>query len=73
MKEKINKKIIYIGHSMGTTMSYIYSIIRKEEAENNVCGFIHFAPVTYFDHATVGMLMLAPLTNSLQRLFAVSL
>lgn len=42
--------IIYIGHSMGTTISYIYSSIMKEHAETNLKAIISFAPIAYLAH-----------------------
>lgn len=53
-QQKRSKGIIYIGHSMGTTLGYIYSIARNKEATDNVCGFIHLAPVMYLDHTFFG-------------------
>lgn len=67
IQNKTNTKIIYIGHSMGTTMSYQYSVIHKQEAENNVCGFINLAPITFFDHTTyIGLPILRPFWDQLQ-------
>lgn len=44
-----SKKIIYIGHSMGTTISYIYAISKAEEAKEMLAGIISMAPVAYMD------------------------
>lgn len=72
MQQKNNKKMIYIGHSMGTTLSYTYSIAHKEEAENNVCGFISLAPVTYFDYSVFGEVKNAARTANLHAILAVN-
>lgn len=53
-------KIIYIGHSMGTTMSYIYSIKRKQHAEETLIGIISLAPVAYMHHMKYAQYFLVP-------------
>ncbi|XP_066247736.1 gastric triacylglycerol lipase-like [Euwallacea similis] len=39
--------LAYIGHSMGTTISYIYSIIRTKHAKENLRMIVSLAPVAY--------------------------
>ncbi|XP_044267833.1 lipase member K-like isoform X3 [Tribolium madens] len=45
------QKIIYIGHSMGTTASFVYAITRKNHSERNLDALISLAPVVYLKHA----------------------
>lgn len=41
-------KIIYVGHSMGGTLGTIHGIVKKEEAEALLAGYVFLAPVIYF-------------------------
>ncbi|XP_018568043.1 lipase member K-like [Anoplophora glabripennis] len=43
-------KIIYIGHSMGTTTSYIYSTVKKNHAVSNLKALISLSPVAFLKH-----------------------
>lgn len=47
INNKTNKKVLYIGFSMGTTISYIYSSIYNEMASESLLGIISLAPVAY--------------------------
>ncbi|XP_066155779.1 gastric triacylglycerol lipase-like isoform X2 [Euwallacea fornicatus] len=39
--------LAYIGHSMGTTISYVYSILRAKHAKENLRVIVSLAPVAY--------------------------
>ncbi|CAH0555552.1 unnamed protein product [Brassicogethes aeneus] len=39
--------IIYIGHSMGTTMSFVYASLLPDHAKENLKGIISLAPIAY--------------------------
>lgn len=54
--------IIYIGHSMGTTISYFYASARKKEALSLLKGIVSFSPVGYLDDLPVVKYFI-PLTN----------
>lgn len=45
-------KIIYVGHSMGTTVAFMYAIDRKEEAEKNLLTIIALSPSAYLQDMT---------------------
>ncbi|CAH1154350.1 unnamed protein product [Phaedon cochleariae] len=60
--------ITYIGHSMGTTMSYIYSILRKKHAEEHLNGIISFAPVAYTRNVKGLYRFLSPFADTLVHL-----
>lgn len=47
---KTKRKSLYIGYSMGTTVSYIYSIKLQDHAEKTLLGIISLAPVAYLDN-----------------------
>ncbi|XP_049823891.1 gastric triacylglycerol lipase-like [Aethina tumida] len=38
-------KLIYVGHSMGTTISYIYASVNRTHCKNNVKAIISLAPI----------------------------
>lgn len=42
------KKIIYVGFSMGSLIGYIYAIVHPTEAKNLLSGIISLAPTAYF-------------------------
>ncbi|KAJ8967495.1 hypothetical protein NQ314_002810, partial [Rhamnusium bicolor] len=42
-----NKDIVYVGHSLGTTTSFVYSSLRKKDAEKNLKQIIALAPIAY--------------------------
>lgn len=49
IKEETNKKAIYIGHSGGTTLAYIYASLEPEVAEITLKGIVSLAPLAYVD------------------------
>ncbi|RZC36120.1 lipase member K-like [Asbolus verrucosus] len=51
LKTEQRGQIIYIGHSMGTTLSYVYASLRPEHAAINVKSIISLAPLAYMEHA----------------------
>ncbi|KAJ8967155.1 hypothetical protein NQ317_000961 [Molorchus minor] len=44
--------IIYIGHSMGTTMSYVYASEKKDHASAHLKALISLAPVAYMEYVS---------------------
>lgn len=66
--------IIYIGHSMGTSISYIYSSVMKEHAEDNLKAIISFAPIAYMAHVRGLYALAAPFANIIKViLFIISI
>lgn len=57
--------IIYIGHSMGTTMFFIYSSIFPKQAQM-VKIMVAFAPVAYMTHLRSPIRYIAPFSNDLE-------
>ncbi|XP_050516831.1 uncharacterized protein LOC114341129 [Diabrotica virgifera virgifera] len=53
------KKIIYVGHSMGTSISFVYAIERKEHAEKYLRGIVSLSPVAFLNHAEPAIRLLA--------------
>lgn len=49
---KTNRRgdIIFVGHSMGTTGAFIYSIDKKKDAERNLRVLIALGPPAYLSH-----------------------
>lgn len=45
MKTGSRKSIIYVGHSMGTTLSYLYASSDEEHRDGYLKGLISLAPV----------------------------
>nr|XP_015839154.1 PREDICTED: lipase 1 isoform X2 [Tribolium castaneum] len=43
-------KIIYVGHSMGTTIGFIYASLKKEHAEKFLKGVVALAPTTSLNY-----------------------
>ncbi|XP_017781333.1 PREDICTED: lipase member J-like [Nicrophorus vespilloides] len=41
------EKIIYVGHSQGTTIGMIYDLLHPKHAKNNLEGFIFLGPVAF--------------------------
>lgn len=52
--------LIYVGHSMGTTISYIYSTLKRDHALENLKAIISLAPVAYMGHIGGTFRLLAP-------------
>ncbi|CAG9761045.1 unnamed protein product [Ceutorhynchus assimilis] len=57
--------LIYIGHSMGTTVSYIYSTLMRKHAGENLKAIISMAPVAYMTNTQGLFKTLAPSTELL--------
>nr|XP_015839157.1 PREDICTED: lipase member K [Tribolium castaneum] len=60
------RKIIYIGHSMGTTAAFVYAIKRKNHSEKNLEALIALAPVVYMKHVYFPISGLAPFAQPIQ-------
>lgn len=58
-------EIIYIGHSMGTSMFFVYSSIYKD-AKDYVKKMIALAPVAYMGHVKSPIKYLAPFANNIE-------
>lgn len=54
--------LVYIGHSMGTTISYIYASVNPEHAKDHIETIISLAPVAYMNNVMGGLKLMAPLT-----------
>ncbi|KAL3269093.1 hypothetical protein HHI36_008175 [Cryptolaemus montrouzieri] len=69
IKDKTSQKskISYVGHSMGSTISYIYSSIHPEHAKNNVDMLISIAPVVFLRYIKTWIALGSPLYNFLER------
>ncbi|KAL1497781.1 hypothetical protein ABEB36_008679 [Hypothenemus hampei] len=52
--------LIYVGHSMGTTVSYIYSSLMRKHAEENLKSIISLAPVAFMGNIKGSFKLLAP-------------
>ncbi|CAG9840549.1 unnamed protein product [Diabrotica balteata] len=48
--KQTKSKVIFVGHSMGSTASYVYAIEKKTHAENNLKGLVSLAPAAYMEH-----------------------
>ncbi|XP_060526854.1 lipase member K-like isoform X2 [Cylas formicarius] len=55
-------EIIYIGHSMGTTMAFVFSSVLPEMAKN-LKLIVAMAPTAYMTHAQSPIKYLAPFAN----------
>ncbi|XP_014226292.1 lipase 3-like isoform X1 [Trichogramma pretiosum] len=60
-----NDKVIYIGHSMGTTMAYVMSILRPDAAQN-VSAIYSLAPVAYCGHAKSPVRFVTPFLDEIE-------
>lgn len=49
---KHSNKIVFIGHSLGTTTGLVYASARAEEAKNYIKTFIFMGTTVYFEHST---------------------
>lgn len=58
--------IIYIGHSMGTTQSYIYATLKAENAKKNVIGFLSLSPVAYMANIQSAAAVLVPFREQIR-------
>lgn len=43
------KSIVYVGHSRGTSLIFMYASEFPEEAAQLLHGFVALAPIVYFD------------------------
>lgn len=59
-----NKNLIYIGHSMGTTTSYVL-LSTRPEYNKRLRFLVSLAPVAYFVHEFEGLLKLAVINGRL--------
>lgn len=57
-------EIIYIGHSMGTTMFFIFSSILPKEA-SLIKVMVAFAPVAYMTHMKTPIRYIAPISKDI--------
>lgn len=58
--QEVNKgKILYIGHSMGTTIFYVFASEKPEIASNTILGAISFSPVVFLGNVASTGLRLA--------------
>ncbi|KAF2892874.1 hypothetical protein ILUMI_13300, partial [Ignelater luminosus] len=48
-----NKKVIYIGYSMGATSAYVYSSVHAKDALDKVKIFINLAPPVFVHYASL--------------------
>lgn len=58
--------VIYIGHSMGTTMFYVYASLFPEIASSAVRLMVGLAPVAYTTHIKSPIRYLAPWANDFE-------
>lgn len=59
------KDIHYIGHSMGTTMFFVFSSLLPEIAKD-IKSMIALAPVAYMDHIKSPIKYLSPFSNDIE-------
>ncbi|KAG5882107.1 hypothetical protein JTB14_016870 [Gonioctena quinquepunctata] len=58
-------EIIYVGHSMGTTMFFVFASL-KQQAAKNVKLMVALAPVAYMTHIRSPLRYLAPFSNDIE-------
>ncbi len=63
IKESKNKKIFYIGHSMGTTQYFVGLSEIPKLNDKILAGFL-MAPIAYIGHANSGIRLLTPLLGN---------
>lgn len=66
-KSKSGEKVIYLGHSMGTTISYIYASMRREHAQQNIKAIISVAPIAFMNIQNI-RIAVKPLTSIVDEL-----
>ncbi|RZC35005.1 gastric triacylglycerol lipase, partial [Asbolus verrucosus] len=59
------RKIIYVGHSMGCTVCFIYTSLKKDHAEKYLKGFIALSPATAMKYFRSDFRPLLPILNKL--------
>ncbi|CAH1378785.1 unnamed protein product [Tenebrio molitor] len=64
-----NQKIYYIGHSMGTTVSFIYASLFPEKAKRNLKSIVSLAPIAYMGNVTSVVKAFVPLRNDIWDFF----
>lgn len=64
-KTKRPGEIIYVGHSLGTTMFFIYSSVFKS-ANTMVSKMVALAPAVYMNHVRSPIKYLAPFSNEIE-------
>ncbi|XP_060527871.1 lipase member K-like [Cylas formicarius] len=60
--------LIYVGHSMGTTTSYVYSMIKKGHARDHLSGIVSLAPVAYMGNVTGMFKLIASSVSPIKKL-----
>ncbi|XP_074108237.1 lipase 3-like isoform X1 [Cotesia typhae] len=63
--EKTNMSLVYIGHSMGTTMGYVMASERPEIAEK-IKVMISLAPIGFMSHLKSPVRIVAPFANDIK-------
>lgn len=58
-------EIIYVGHSMGTTMFFVFSSIFPKAAEN-VKLMVGMAPIAFMSHVQSPIRYFAPYSNDIE-------
>ncbi len=64
-----NKKIFYVGHSMGTTMFWVSFDANAEFMKNHVETMVAMGPVAFVSHMKSPLRLLAPFTKEIEKLF----
>ena len=58
-------KLMYIGHSMGTTMFYVMAI-DKPEVASNIKAMFSLAPIAFINHLKSPIRLLAPFIHEFE-------
>ncbi|KAJ8915897.1 hypothetical protein NQ315_015510 [Exocentrus adspersus] len=61
-----NKKAIYVGHSVGATVGYVYGITKSIDAQSYLKGMISLAPIAYLDGIKSYLRFLLPVAEYLK-------
>lgn len=64
------EKLIYLGHSLGTVISYVYSSMRPDEAQNNLKAIFNIASFGFAEYS-ISALYTSGLVPILTLLFSV--
>lgn len=67
-----NDSLVYVGHSMGTTMFYVMASRRPDIAER-VRVMIGLAPVAYISHLKSPIRIIAPFADNIEVIFPFSI
>lgn len=65
-KIRNDSKIVYIGHSMGTTMFYVFASEQPENADKLISAMFSLAPIAFVDHMKSPLRLLTPFINRLE-------